>query len=66
VALLFALVTYTAAYIARWCAQEFPRSARQSEAALALGLRRGLALRLIIVPQALRVIIPPLTNQFSI
>ena len=36
----------------------------QSEAASALGLRRGLTLRLIIVPQALRVIVPPLTNQY--
>src|SRR5262249_31613172 len=36
----------------------------QSEAAQALGLRRGLTLRLIIVPQALRVIVPPLTNQY--
>jgi general L-amino acid transport system permease protein len=65
VALLFALVTYTAAYIAevvRAGILAVPRG--QSEAALALGLRRGLALRLIIVPQALRVIIPPLTNQF--
>jgi general L-amino acid transport system permease protein len=31
---------------------------------VALGLRRGLALRLIVVPQALRVIVPPLTNQY--
>ena len=36
----------------------------QTEAALALGLRRGPTLRLIIVPQALRVIVPPLTNQY--
>jgi general L-amino acid transport system permease protein len=36
----------------------------QTEAAFALGLRRGLALRLIVVPQALRVIVPPLTNQY--
>ncbi len=64
-ALLLALVTYTAAYIAevvRAGILAVPRG--QSEAALALGLRRGLALRLIIVPQALRVIVPPLTNQF--
>jgi general L-amino acid transport system permease protein len=65
VALLFALITYTAAYIAevvRAGILAVPRG--QSEAALALGLRRGAALRLIIVPQALRVIVPPLTNQF--
>jgi len=65
VALLFALVTYTAAYIGevvRAGILAVPRG--QSEAAIALGLRRGLTLRLIIVPQALRVIVPPLTNQF--
>jgi general L-amino acid transport system permease protein len=65
VALLLALVTYTAAYIAevvRGGILAVPRG--QSEAAQALGLRRGLTLRLIIVPQALRVIVPPLTNQF--
>ena len=36
----------------------------QSEAAGALGLRRGLVLRLVVLPQALRVIIPPTTNQY--
>src|SRR5262249_17994479 len=36
----------------------------QTEAAFALGLRRGVTLRLIVVPQALRVIVPPLTNQY--
>ena len=40
------------------------RAAGQIEAASSLGLRRGQALRLIVVPQALRVIIPPLTNQY--
>jgi general L-amino acid transport system permease protein len=65
VALLVALVTYTAAYIAevvRGGVMAVPRG--QSEAAQALGLRRGPILRLIIVPQALRVIVPPLTNQY--
>ena len=65
VALLFALATYTAAFIAevvRAGILAVPRG--QTEAALALGLRRGLSLRLIIVPQALRVIVPPLTNQY--
>jgi len=65
VALLVALITYTAAFIAevvRGGVQAIPRG--QSEAAQALGLRRGLTLRLIIVPQALRVIVPPLTNQY--
>ncbi len=65
VALLLALTTYTAAFIAevvRAGLLAVPRG--QTEAAFALGLRRGLALRLIVVPQALRVIVPPLTNQY--
>jgi general L-amino acid transport system permease protein len=65
VALLIALSTYTAAFIAevvRAGILAVPRG--QTEAALALGLRRGPLLRLIIVPQALRVIVPPLTNQY--
>jgi general L-amino acid transport system permease protein len=65
VALLVALITYTAAFIAevvRGGVLAVPRG--QSEAAQALGLRRGPTLRLIIVPQALRVIVPPLTNQY--
>ena len=65
VALLLALTTYTAAFIAeivRGGILAVPRG--QTEAALALGLRRGLTLRLIVVPQALRVIVPPLSNQY--
>ena len=65
VALLVALTTYTAAFIAevvRAGVLAVPRG--QAEAALALGLRRGLMLRLIVLPQALRVIVPPLTNQY--
>jgi general L-amino acid transport system permease protein len=65
IALLVALTTYTAAFIAevvRAGVLAVPRE--QTEAAFALGLRRGLALRLIVVPQALRVIVPPLTNQY--
>jgi general L-amino acid transport system permease protein len=64
-ALLIALTTYTAAFIAevvRAGILAIPRG--QTEAALALGLRRGTTLRLIVVPQALRVIVPPLTNQY--
>jgi general L-amino acid transport system permease protein len=64
-ALLIALTTYTAAFIAevvRGGVLAVPRG--QTEAALALGLRRGPMLRLIVVPQALRVIVPPLTNQY--
>jgi general L-amino acid transport system permease protein len=65
VALVTGLVIYTAAFIAevvRAGIMAVPRG--QSEAARALGLRRGTELRLIIVPQAMRVIIPPLTNQY--
>jgi len=64
-ALLLALSTYTAAFIAevvRAGVLAVPKG--QTEAAMALGLRRGKVLRLIVVPQALRVIIPPLTNQY--
>ena len=65
VALLFALSTYTAAFIAEIVRAGILAVSRgQTEAALALGLRRGLSLRLIIVPQALRLIVPPLTNQY--
>jgi len=64
-ALWTALTVYTAAFIG-----EIVRSGIQSvshgqtEAAQALGLRRGLALRMIIIPQAMRVVIPPLTSQY--
>ena len=64
-ALLIALSTYTAAFIAeivRAGILAVPRG--QTEAALALGLRHGQALRLVLVPQALRIIVPPLTNQY--
>src|SRR5262249_50842448 len=65
VALLIALATYTASYIAEIVRAGVLAVARgQSEAAYALGLRRGLTLRLVVVPQALRVIVPPLTNQY--
>jgi general L-amino acid transport system permease protein len=64
-ALLIALVTYTSAFIA-----EIVRSGIQSvhrgqwDAAMALGLRRGFVLQHIVMPQALRVIIPPMTSQY--
>jgi general L-amino acid transport system permease protein len=64
-ALLFALTTYTASFIAeivRAGILAVPRG--QSEAGLALGLRRSQLLRLILIPQALRIIVPPLTNQY--
>jgi general L-amino acid transport system permease protein len=65
VALLIALTTYTASFIAevvRAGILAVPRG--QSEAGLALGLRRGQLLRLVLIPQALRIIVPPLTNQY--
>jgi general L-amino acid transport system permease protein len=65
VALLVALTTYTASFIAeivRAGILAVPRG--QTEAGLALGLRRGQLLRLILIPQALRIIVPPLTNQY--
>jgi len=64
-ALLVALVTYTSAFIA-----EIVRSGIQAvhrgqwDAAMALGLRRSFVLRQIVLPQALRVIIPPMTSQY--
>ena len=65
VALVLALSTYTASFIAEIVrAGILSVSHGQTEAASALGLRRGQTLRLIVIPQALRVIIPPLTSQY--
>ena len=65
VALVFGLVTYTAGFIAEIVrAGVASVSHGQSEAAAALGLPRGRALRLVVAPQALRLIIPPLTSQW--
>jgi general L-amino acid transport system permease protein len=65
VALLFGLVIYTAAFIAEVVrAGVMSVSHGQTEAAQALGLRGMQTLRLIVIPQAMRVIIPPLTNQY--
>ncbi|EJN6829156.1 amino acid ABC transporter permease [Vibrio cidicii] len=64
-ALLVALSIYTAAFIA-----EIVRSGinavshGQTEAAMSLGLPRARTLKLVIIPQALRIIIPPLTSQY--
>lgn len=64
-ALTLALSIYTASFIA-----EIVRSGinavshGQTEAAMALGLPRGKTLRLVIIPQAMRIIIPPLTSQY--
>jgi general L-amino acid transport system permease protein len=64
-ALLLGLSIYTAAYIAEIVRSGIQSVARgQWEAAGALGLRRGTVLRLIVLPQALRVIIPPMTSQY--
>jgi general L-amino acid transport system permease protein len=64
-ALLVALTVYTAAFIAEVVrAGILAVSPGQTEAAQALGLRSGMTLRLIVVPQAMRVIVPPLTNQY--
>ncbi|MFC3024659.1 amino acid ABC transporter permease [Vibrio zhugei] len=65
VALWFALSIYTASFIA-----EIVRSGinavehGQSEAAMSLGLSRNKTLRLIVIPQAMLIIIPPLTSQY--
>ena len=65
VALVFGLVTYTAGFIAEIVrAGVMSVSHGQTEAAAALGFSRGRALKLIVVPQALRLIIPPLTSQW--
>jgi general L-amino acid transport system permease protein len=65
VALALALSTYTAAFIAETVrAGVLSVSHGQIEAARALGLRHGHTLRLVVIPQALRVIIPPLTSQY--
>ena len=64
-ALLLALTLYTAAFIAevvRAGVMAVPHG--QTEAAQALGLRSGTTLRLVVVPQAMRVIVPPLTSQY--
>jgi general L-amino acid transport system permease protein len=65
VALTLALSIYTAAFVAeivRAGIESVPHG--QTEAASALGLNRAQLLRLILIPQALRVIVPPLTSQY--
>jgi general L-amino acid transport system permease protein len=64
-ALLFGLSIYTAAFIAEVVRAGILAVSRgQTEAAYSLGLTPGPTLRLIVVPQAMRVIIPPLTSQY--
>ncbi|HLX15732.1 MAG TPA: amino acid ABC transporter permease [Bradyrhizobium sp.] len=65
VALTLALSTYTAAFIAEIVRAGILAVHRgQMEAGFTLGLQRGAVLRLIVIPQALRVILPPLTSQY--
>jgi general L-amino acid transport system permease protein len=65
VALTLALSTYTAAFIAEIVrAGILSVHTGQMEAGSSLGLQRGSVLRLIVIPQALQVILPPLTNQY--
>jgi general L-amino acid transport system permease protein len=65
VSVLLGLVMYTGTYVAEVVRGGIQSVAHgQGEAASALGLSRGQSMRLIVLPQALRVIIPPLTNQY--
>ena len=65
VALTFALAMYTASFIAEVVRGGIMAVSKgQTEAAKSVGLKENLILRLIIIPQALRVIVPPLTNQY--
>jgi general L-amino acid transport system permease protein len=64
-AVLLGLTLYTASFIAEVVRGGIASVARgQGEAASALGLNRSQEMRLVMLPQALRVIIPPLTNQY--
>lgn len=64
-AVLLGLTIYTAAFVAEVVRSGISSVARgQGEAASALGLTPGQTMRLVTLPQALRVIIPPMTNQY--
>jgi general L-amino acid transport system permease protein len=64
IALLLGLVLYTAAFVAEVVRAGIQSVSKgQREAAMAIGLRPALVLNLVILPQALRVIVPPLTSQ---
>ena len=64
-ALLIALSIYTAAFIAEIVRSGILAVSKgQSEAALSLGLQPNQNLRLVVIPQAMRVIIPPMTSQY--
>jgi general L-amino acid transport system permease protein len=63
-ALLLGLVLYTAAFVAEVVRAGIQSVSKgQTEAAMSMGLKPSLILKLVILPQALRVIIPPLTSQ---
>ena len=63
-ALLLGLILYTAAYVAEVVRAGIQSVSKgQTEAAMSLGLKPAFVLNLVILPQALRVIIPPLTSQ---
>lgn len=65
VALAFGLTIYTAAFIAENVRGGIRAVSKgQTEAAQSLGLKEGDRLRLVVVPQAMRVIVPPLTSQY--
>ncbi len=65
ISLTFALVIYTGAFIGENVrAGIMAVNHGQTEAAYAVGLRPGPTLRLVVIPQAMRVIIPPLTSKF--
>ena len=64
-AMLISLVMYTSAFVAEVVRGGIQAVSKgQREAAQALGLRSGLLMRLVVLPQALRVIVPPLTSQY--
>ena len=64
IALLLGLVIYTSAFVAEAVRAGIQAVSRgQSEAAMSIGLKKGHILNLVILPQALRIIIPPLTSQ---
>ncbi|MSP88212.1 MAG: ABC transporter permease subunit [Alphaproteobacteria bacterium] len=65
VALLFALVTYQAGFAAETIRSGILGVGKgQVETARSLGLTRGRIMRLVVLPQALRIVVPPLTSQF--
>jgi len=65
IAMVLGISLYTATFIAETVrAGILAVSAGQTEAASSLGLRSGQTMRLVVVPQAMRVIIPPLTSQY--